>query len=376
MDIQKSETVLDSIMEKLICKICNKDFNNAGGLNKHTSSQHKDISPVSYYAKYINPLDSGKCKFCGSEAQFKGFTKGFLNICQDQSCVKKSFAPFSKEYKIKIDGLTEDEYADWTKENSRIKKKKTEKSFAQKREADPDFDKKNSRYCKEFWIEKGFSLDESTIFSYNETQKNRDKFKKILTDDPNYMKGKSWVSEEYWINKGYSKEEAKKIVSEKQSTFSLEKCVEKYGEEEGRRKWVERQDKWNKNYKKTNFSKKSQDLFWSIVERFPLVKGLNPSFATYVNGIKDESGINNEVTIKTNRISVKPDFLVGNKIIEFDGVYWHDHKRRNKPENKKREENRDFELKDSGYSILRISELDYDRNKQSTIERCIEFIKV
>ena len=37
----------------------------------------------------------------------------------------------------------------------------------------------------------------------------------------------------YWINKGYSEEEAKEKVSERQSTFTLEKCIAKYGEEEG-----------------------------------------------------------------------------------------------------------------------------------------------
>ena len=35
---------------------------------------------------------------------------------------------------------------------------------------------------------------------------------------------------EYWIERGYSPDEAVKKVSERQSTFSLEKCISKYGE--------------------------------------------------------------------------------------------------------------------------------------------------
>lgn len=355
----------------LECQICNSKFKSIGA---HISSKHRDINPDEYYIKFINPQCDGKCKFCGSPAQFKGISKGFLNICKDSSCVKKSFAPFSKEYKIKVDGLSEDQYQKWSEENSKSKREKTIKIFREKREADPNFDKKNSRYCKEFWMEKGHSEEEAIKLSYGETQKNRNKMQELIKESPDFMKGKSWTSEKYWMNKGYTEEESIKIVSKKQSTFSLEKCIEKYGEEDGRSRWISRQEKWNLNYKKTNYSKISQDLFWNILEKSPIIKKKNPMFATFNNGNKDNSGINHEKTIKTKNISIKPDFILENKIIEFDGVYWHDHKRRNKPENKKREENRDLELIESGYSIIRISELEYEKNKQGTIEKCIQFL--
>ena len=34
---------------------------------------------------------------------------------------------------------------------------------------------------------------------------------------------------EFWLAKGYNEEEAKQLISESQKTFSLEKCIEKYG---------------------------------------------------------------------------------------------------------------------------------------------------
>ena len=48
----------------------------------------------------------------------------------------------------------------------------------------------------------------------------------------------------YWINLGFSEEEARNKVKERQTTFSLKKCIERYGEKEGRLRFYERQQKW------------------------------------------------------------------------------------------------------------------------------------
>lgn len=50
---------------------------------------------------------------------------------------------------------------------------------------------------------------------------------------------------EYWLKKTNGNvEEAEKLLSERQATFSLEKCVIKYGYEKGREVWLKRQEKW------------------------------------------------------------------------------------------------------------------------------------
>jgi hypothetical protein len=49
---------------------------------------------------------------------------------------------------------------------------------------------------------------------------------------------------EYWINKGYSEKDAKIKLAERQATFSLEKCIKKYGPTIGVIKFNERQKKW------------------------------------------------------------------------------------------------------------------------------------
>jgi hypothetical protein len=49
---------------------------------------------------------------------------------------------------------------------------------------------------------------------------------------------------DYWLNKGFSVEESKLKVKETQTTFSKEKCIEKYGQELGLKKFNDRQQKW------------------------------------------------------------------------------------------------------------------------------------
>lgn len=50
---------------------------------------------------------------------------------------------------------------------------------------------------------------------------------------------------EYYLKRGYNENEAKRLLSERQSTFSLEKCIERYGEE-GLIIFNQRQQKWQK----------------------------------------------------------------------------------------------------------------------------------
>lgn len=49
---------------------------------------------------------------------------------------------------------------------------------------------------------------------------------------------------EYYIKRGMSIEEAKIALRKRQTTFSLDICIEKYGKEEGTKVWQDRQDTW------------------------------------------------------------------------------------------------------------------------------------
>ena len=177
---------------------------------------------------------------------------------------------------------------------------------------------------------------------------------------------------EYYLKQGMTEEEAQAALSERQSTFSLEKCIEKYGEEDGKKRWQKRQEKWLTSYKKVNFSMISQMLFWEIYEKLK-DNAKNIYFATLnENKEKDFSGKNHEYVLQTHDSFVKPDFIVLDKwkIIEFDGDYWHNKGRANRL----REDERDAAIERQGFNVFHVAERDFKKNPEEVIQKCIEFI--
>lgn len=176
---------------------------------------------------------------------------------------------------------------------------------------------------------------------------------------------------EYWIKRGFTKEEAKKKVSERQTTFSLEICIEKYGEEEGRKRFADRQSKWHKSYKKSNYSKISQKLFWEIYNVIKSHEIDNDLFFAEFN-CGEKSTVNSEYSLKLTKTSIKPDFFIlsKKKIIEFDGDYWHSEKR----SALQRDVERDNLIISNGYSVYHVKEKDYKTNPQKVIQECVGFL--
>ena len=193
----------------------------------------------------------------------------------------------------------------------------------------------------------------------------------------NKTKDKDNTQIEYWLNKTDGNlEEAKKLLSQRQTTFSLKSCIEKHGEKEGKQIWLNRQEKWHKSYKKSNFSKISQDLFWQIAEKLNSLS--NVYFAELNdNKEKDLSGNNNELRLRLNEKLILPDFIDTNlnKIIEFDGTYWHKVKNKNYSFDNNPDIKRQKLIIENGYTVLHINELDYKNDKQGTVEKCLNFLK-
>jgi len=209
--------------------------------------------------------------------------------------------------------------------------------------------KERSPFSKEFYEKKGLSEQQRLEF-INNVAKNR-----------TYT-----TTLEYYINKGFSEDEAKIILKDRQNTFSLEKCIKKYGNEEGFKKWKERQEKWLNNYTYNNYSIVSQQLFNELYE---IIKN---DFSQIYYATKEKNGQNNEIRLKLKERIILPDFFIAEKgkIIEFDGIYWH----KKNPENKKREYERDKSIINSGFKVLHIREDEYCKNPKETIQKCINFI--
>ena len=182
----------------------------------------------------------------------------------------------------------------------------------------------------------------------------------------------------YWIKKGYSEEDAKKIVSERQKTFTLNRCIEKYGEEEGLKKWEKRQEKWKK----------------SLQNSFELDGDNRTPISKFEKYCKERICEYLEINVpeKQKYISDKNnnhysyDLTIENKIIEFNGDFWHmnpniyDKNSYNKVKNMTAEEiwKHDIEkikcAESYGYKVLTIWESEYKKDKEGTIHKCIDFL--
>jgi hypothetical protein len=154
----------------------------------------------------------------------------------------------------------------------------------------------------------------------------------------------------------------------------LDKCIKKYGEIEGPIKWKERQDKWISNFKKQNYSIVSQELFWILYNK--IKNNYKHIYFATLNKNKEYeiTKTNYEYKLETKNSYVKPDFYIldNNKIIEFDGDYWHG----KKEGNKKREILREKNIKDKNpeIKIYHVKEKDFKLNPQKVIKECIDFI--
>jgi hypothetical protein len=249
----------------------------------------------------------------------------------------------------------------------------------------------------EYWLSRGFSFDESKLKTELHLMNTERSFiikygdeKGVkLFKEKKVKEGKlhSPRSVEYWVNKGFSIEESKNKVSEGQNKFSLVKCVEKYGEEEGKKIFTERQKKWQESlYKngnlKSGYSKVSQDLFFDLLKYYENVEELN-----YVMFAKKGG----EFVLTSDDGFYRYDFtdLLNKKIIEYNGDNYHAN-----PDTfiitdtpnpfRKNVTSEDIWKKDDvklklankyKFDVLVIWDSEYKKDKEKVIKKCIKFLK-
>jgi hypothetical protein len=152
-----------------------------------------------------------------------------------------------------------------------------------------------------------------------------------------------------------------KFVNKIKYSKSETSYIHKYGEKDGKVKYKEMIVSKISNFKDC-YSKISQDLFWNIFtelnneyRKLCFFYELNHEYSFYV--------------WKNNMTIIKVDFKLGDKIIEFDGDYWH-----SKQEQIEKDKIRDEFLTEKDYIIKRVKECDYRTNKTLIINECIEFL--
>ena len=177
---------------------------------------------------------------------------------------------------------------------------------------------------------------------------------------------------EYWLSKGYTEDEAKYQLSKRQRTFSKQKCIEKYGEEIGQEVFNNRQEKWMKSFKNTRNNNIKNGIQSSNIadEFFNKLESLMPGGARET---------------LSGRYSF--DYIHDNKIIEFNGDYWHMNPKIYKKDEinkttghtaqavwKKDNEKRKYAIS-RGYEYYVVWENEYRNDPDLIIKECVEYLK-
>lgn len=142
---------------------------------------------------------------------------------------------------------------------------------------------------------------------------------------------------------------------------SLSSFINRYGSDLGQYKYGEYINKIRSSEHKRYYSKISQELFWGLYNKIDEGRDL-VKFAE-LNG--EQFFYPNEEWGRVFAV----DFKFGNKIIEFDGDYWH-----NREDTKLIDKKRDEYLTNKGYQVLRVLESEYRNDAGLIIEKCLSFI--
>ena len=354
------------------CLFCNQEF------ETHTKQMYccKDHQIIGKNRlKFPNESDYVECKICGFRAiDLHAHIKKMHHISIDEYC---------KQFNInEIDLILES----YRKHNSEMQKK----AYAEGRLHGWGRGDKNPSRRKE--VREG----RKSIFSKNyegyDGLTDEEKNNKILSIFKLLAKQKKEernnpLTIEYYIKRGFTEKEAKQQLKNRQTTFSYQKCIDTYGEELGKHKFEERQQKWQNTLKSKpieeierinksklgngrGYSNISQQLFNQIMQ----ILGNTYQYVFYATN--DPNKDFNEYMVHDDEMNCNYflDFYIAdiNKVIEFDGDYWHSERRGNQQRDKEREQN----LKRLGYvNIFHVKERDYRLNKEKTIQECIKFIQ-
>lgn len=188
---------------------------------------------------------------------------------------------------------------------------------------------------------------------------------------------------EYWMGKGLSREDAEDALRKRQTTFSLEICIEKYGEEDGRKRWEERQIKWQD----IMTSKPQEEI--DRINRLKIGKASVSGAETELAETLRKCGYD----IETQHIIYKSDvswyaydIKHENKIIEYHGDYWHCNPIKYEPDYHHttigktaediwaRDADKVSYAEQNGFEVLCVWETDYNNNKEEVIEQCLNFL--
>jgi len=366
---QKGEPVCNLCKSKLSFDMLVDSYVIQGCLNKNCASHNKDVISIRQLAFLPEKLFINKNARVNLKAKnqkeywlLKGLPyEGALKEVNRVKNTLSDLALNSAEYYVGLFGLS-----------IKDAKKKV---------------KQNTRYSKDFWLRKNSGLSDVEIEEKISAEQKCNSYNlhKKRSTEPWSFSAFTETQLQYWVNKCGNIEEGKKKYRERQATFSLEKCIEKYGEKKGKKKFTERQKKWQKSLNengnlKCGFSMISQELFNELLKECKEKEQIY--FATY----------NGEFKIKKKKGGIwLYDFVdkKSKKIIEYNGDDYHGNPKKYKADDfphpfRKNITAREMWEKDNkklkraeekGYEIFIVWDSEFRwGSKKEVINKCLNFL--
>jgi len=248
-----------------------------------------------------------------------------------------------------------------------------------------DFERNSRRPIKkEYWIKKGYSNSDARDFAAGAKESNNKKGAGASADST-VRKISSKRCVEYYTARGVNKDKARKLISAGQKHFSREICIAKHGKSKGLEIWQNRQDRWqatlnaktDKEKARINRAKMSAGISVSRAEKLITEKLLDAGLI-----------VDTQFSLfRENKKQFVYDIVFKNKIIEYNGDFWHCNPKIYTPEyvnprtkivarEKWKLDKAKIQFAEAqGYQILVVWELDFKKNFNKTVEQCIQFLK-
>lgn len=260
-----------------------------------------------------------------------------------------------------------------------MKTEKYKKMFSEKFKGDKNPNHKSNTTAEKRQSRSPFSNN----FKNYSTIEEKNNFIKVVCDKKSYTN-----RIEYWLDKGFNNDESEQKLKDRQLTFTLELCVEKYGEEKGKEVYTNRQKKWQKSLTENGnlrygYSKASQYLFYELMNFYKIEEREYLYFATK----------NEEYRLEKEKGGIwLYDFvdLKNKKMIEYNGDQYHANpslyeandyphpfrKNITAQEIWNKDERKMKVAEEKGFQILTIWDSEYRRNKQNVLDKCKNYLNL
>jgi len=192
------------------------------------------------------------------------------------------------------------------------------------------------------------------------------------------------VRKEFFMDKGMSLEDAEKALAERQSTFSLEKCIQKFGEEAGTARWKQRQDDWQD----TMTSKPEEEIQRINRLKMNAPGCISKSEQELINLLEAKGFpiLQQKQLRKDTKGHFMYDICYKNKIIEFHGDYWHANpslynegfinatSKLSATTIWDKDYSKEIIARNNGFDYLVVWEKDFKNDKETVVDDCVKFL--